>query len=114
MLRKYGLTAGLMMASFALGMYVAHAPAVDAQSKKRVLELRTYTTAEGKLDGLVKRMGADEMQFFVKHGMKNELYSVVADPPLSENTFVWMVSHESREAAKKSWAAVLAIPISRP
>jgi hypothetical protein len=42
--------------------------------------------------------------------MDNVLYSVVADPPLSGNTFVWMVAHESREAAKKSWAAVLGDP----
>ncbi len=110
MLRKYGRTTALLMASFGLGVYVAQAPNVDAQNKKRVLEIRTYTTAEGKLDSLVKRMGSEEKQFLEKHGMKNVLFSVAVDPPLSENTFVWAVSHESREAAKKSWEAVLGDP----
>ena len=38
MLRKYGRTAGLVIASFALGMYAARAPEAEAQSKKRLLE----------------------------------------------------------------------------
>jgi hypothetical protein len=98
------------MASFALGMYVARAPEANAQGKKRLLEIRTYTTADGKLDSLVERMGKEEMQFLEKHGMKNVLFSVAVDPPLSANTFVWAVSHESREAAKKSWDATLNDP----
>src|SRR5258706_16325261 len=110
MLRKYGLTTGLMMASFGLGLYLAHAPSVNAQHRKRVIEIRTYTAAEGKLDPLAKRMGTDEMQFFVKHGMDNVFYGVAADPPLAANTFVYIVAHESREAAKKSWAAVTGDP----
>jgi hypothetical protein len=109
-LREYGVTAGLVMAAFALGVYVARAPEVGAQNKKRLLEIRTYTTADGKLDSLVQRMGTEEMKFFEKHGMKNVLFSVAVDPPLSQNTFVWAVSHESREAAKKSWDALLADP----
>lgn len=32
------------------------------------------------------------------------------DPPLSQNTFIYILSHESREAAKKSWASVLQDP----
>jgi hypothetical protein len=42
--------------------------------------------------------------------MKSILYSVAADPPLAQNTFVYILSHESREAAKKSWAGVLGDP----
>jgi NIPSNAP len=110
MLRKYGLTTGLMIASFGLGIYIAHAPDVNAQQKKRVIEIRTYTTAEGKLDPLAKRMGTDEMKYFEKHGMTNVFFGVASDPPLSENTFVYIVSHESREAAKKNWPAVLQDP----
>jgi hypothetical protein len=109
-LHTYGVTAGLVMASFALGTYVARAPEAEAQGRKRLLEIRTYTTAEGKLDSLVERMGKEEMQLLAKHGMKNELFSVAVDPPLSANTFVWAVSHESRDAAKKSWEAALGDP----
>lgn len=110
MVRRYGVTAGLLAAAFGCGLYVGRLPAVSALGSQRVVEIRTYTAAEGKLDALAKRMGTDEMKFFEKHGMKNILFSVAADPPLSQNTFVYIVSHESREAAKKSWAAVLADP----
>jgi hypothetical protein len=109
MLRKYGRPVALVITSFALGMYVANAK-VDAQNKNRLWEIRTYTTAEGKLDSLVQRMGTEEKQFFEKHGMKNVLFSTAVDPPLSQNTFVYIVSHESREAAKKSWEKVLGDP----
>jgi hypothetical protein len=30
-------------------------------------------------------------------------YSVAADAPDSQNTFLYVLSHQSREAAKKSW-----------
>ena len=106
MVRNYGVIAGVIVAAFGLGVFVGHLPNVSAQTSDRVVEIRTYTAAEGKLDALAKRMGTDEMHFFEKHGMKNILYSVAADPPLSQNTFVYILSHESREAAKKSWDAL--------
>ncbi len=37
--------------------------------------------------------------------MKGVFYSLAADAPDSENTFIYVPSHESREAAKKSWDA---------
>lgn len=110
MVRRYSVAAGLLALAFVCGVYVGHLPTLNAEGSERVVEIRTYTAAEGKLDALAKRMGTDEMKFFKKHGMKNILFSVAADPPLSQNTFVYIVSHESREAAKKSWAAVLADP----
>ena len=108
MVRKYGITGGLMLAAFALGLSIDQLPKLNAAASERVVEIRTYTAAEGKLDALAKRMGTDERQFFEKHGMKSILYSVAADPP--QNTFVYIVSHQSREAAKKSWASVLQDP----
>jgi hypothetical protein len=104
------ITAGLTLAAFALGLSIGHLPKLFAQSSERVVEIRTYTAAEGKLDALAKRMGTDERKFFEKYGMKSILYSVAADPPLSQNTFVYILSHESREAAKKSWAKVTSDP----
>jgi hypothetical protein len=35
--------------------------------------------------------------------MKGVFYSVAADAPDSQNTFIYVLAHESREAAKKSW-----------
>ena len=110
MVRNYGVTAGMIVAAFSLGLFVDHLPKASAQISDRVVEIRTYTAADGKLDALAKRMGTDERQFFEKYGMKSILYSVAADPPLSQNTFIYILSHESREAAKKSWASVLQDP----
>ena len=102
MLRRYGVAVGALAAAFGLGLYVGTSDIVSAKSN-RLWEIRTYTTAEGKLDTLVKRMGEHEKRMFEKHGMRTELFSVAADAPLSQNTFIYILSHESREAAKKSW-----------
>ncbi len=110
MVGRYGVTAGLVAAAFGVGLYVGRLPDLNAADSERVVEIRTYTAADGKLDALAKRMGTDERQFFEKHGMKNILYAVAADPPLAQNTFVYIVSHKSREAAKKSWEGVLGDP----
>ena len=102
MLRKYGVAVGALTAAFGLGIWVGTSEGVSATTD-RLLEIRTYTTGEGKLDSLVKRMGDAEKKMFEKHGMKTVLFSVAADPPLSQNTFVYILSHENRDAAKKSW-----------
>ena len=82
---------------------------VHAQSN-RVFELRTYTAAPGKLDALNKRFRDHTLKLFTKHGMKHVGYWTPADAPLSENTLIYVISHESREAAKKSWDAFRSDP----
>lgn len=67
-----------------------------------VYELRTYTTHDGKLDDLHKRFADHTMALFEKHGMKNIGYWTPTD---KENTLIYIISHESREAAEKSWQA---------
>jgi hypothetical protein len=42
--------------------------------------------------------------------MTNVIYLSPTDPPLSQNTLVYLLSHQSREAAKKSWADFAADP----
>ncbi len=77
----------------------------SAQSSGPVYELRTYTTVEGRLDALLARFRDHTTKLFEKHGMKNVGYWVPADEPRSKNTLVYILRHESREAAKKSWDA---------
>lgn len=69
-------------------------------SHHEVYELRTYTTHEGKLDDLHERFANHTMTLFEKHGMKNISYWTPMD---RENTLIYIISHESREAAEKSW-----------
>jgi hypothetical protein len=79
--------------------------AANAQEKTmgRIYELRTYTTHPGRLDALIARFRDHTRRLFEKHGMKNEMYWVPTDPKLKENTLIYIVSHDSEEAAKKSW-----------
>ena len=85
--------------------------AVRAQSQsKRVFELRTYTTHEGKLGDLHKRFRDHTMRIFKKHGMENIGYWQPQDAPDSQNTLIYVISHQSRDAAKKSWADFQADP----
>lgn len=75
-----------------------------------VYELRTYTTNPGKLENLNARFRDHTVGLFEKHGMESVGYWVPLDKPLSENTLIYVLKHESREAAKASWAAFLADP----
>jgi hypothetical protein len=103
MFRTYGVMAGLAAVAFGLGLFAGGGVRVDAQRSARVLEVRRYTANAGKLDALVKRMREGETALFEKHGMKGVFYSVAAEAPDSENTFLYVLSHASRDAAKKSW-----------
>tara|TARA_B100000029_G_scaffold151464_1_gene146574 strand:- start:484 stop:945 length:462 start_codon:yes stop_codon:yes gene_type:complete len=79
--------------------------AEDADAKTpMVYELRTYTTAPGKLDDLHKRFANHTMKIFARHGMKNVVYWTPDDPKLKSNTLVYVLAHKSRAAASKSWA----------
>ena len=82
---------------------------VHAQGN-RVFEMRTYTAPPGKLDALKARFRDHTLKLFEKHGMKNVGYWVPTDGPEHDNTLVYIISHESRDAAAKSWAAFGADP----
>jgi hypothetical protein len=77
----------------------------EAQSATRVFELRTYRTYEGKLPNLQARFRDHTMRIFEKHGMTNIGYWTPQDEPTSANTLVYIIAHESREAAAASWEA---------
>src|SRR5437899_11798137 len=102
MLRNHGVKVSVIVAAFGIGVWVG-AVRTDAQRTARVLEVRRYTANTGKLDALVQRMRSGETKLFEKHGMKGVFYSVAAEASESQNTFIYVLSHESREAAKKSW-----------
>ncbi len=65
-----------------------------------VYELRTYTAANGKLDALESRFRDHTMDLFERHGMKNIAYWIPVDVP---NTLMYVLAHQDRDAAKKSW-----------
>ena len=71
----------------------------------KVFELRTYTVAEGKLPNLLTLFRDDAIRLLEKHGMTHVGYWVPQDSPRSGNTLIYIVSHDSREEAQKSWGA---------
>lgn len=96
---------------FFAGRVAGLAPVAHAQSPStRVFELRTYTANDGKLDALQARFRNHTVKLFEKHGIKNVGYWTPRDAPLSQNTLIYVVAHESPEAAKASWAAFRADP----
>src|SRR5260370_17710330 len=89
---------------------VSQSWSVARAQSQRVFEVRTYTTAEGKLGDLHKRFRDHTMRIFKKHGMESVGYWQPQDAPDSQNTLIYIISHQSREAAKKSWADFQADP----
>jgi len=75
-----------------------------------VFEIRTYTTEPGKLPDLLKRFREPHDEAVRKHGMTNIGYWVPTDEPRSKNTLIYILAHESRDAAKKNWDAFKADP----
>jgi hypothetical protein len=90
-------------ATLAAGFWYGKETQLDAQRKTRVFELRTYTALDGKLGDLEARFRNHTTKLFEKHGMANIGYWVPQDAPASKNTLIYIVAHESREAAKRSW-----------
>jgi hypothetical protein len=98
-------TALYIAAAFAAGALSARltlSRTAYAQAQ-HVYELRRYTALPGRLDALSKRFREHTTQLFEKHGMRNVGYWVPADTPASQNTLIYFLEHDSREAAKKSW-----------
>ena len=99
----------LLAIGFAAGSWNAANVAL-AQGAGKVYELRTYTAPDGKLPNLQARFRDHTIRIFNKHGMKSVGYWVPQDAPAKDNTLIYIISHDSREAAKKNWADFQADP----
>lgn len=81
-----------------------------AAGEAAVFELRIYKAAEGKLEKLDARFRDHTIKIFDRHGMKSVGYWHPSDEPDSNDTLIYIIRHESRDAAKKSWKAFGADP----
>ena len=109
-MRRAALTFGIALLAACAGGSELIAQSAGDSGAPHVWELRTYTTHPGRLEALVRRFRDHTTRIFEKHGMVNVGYWVPQDPPLSENTLVYILQHESREAAEASWSAFGADP----
>jgi NIPSNAP protein len=102
----------LVAAGYVAGRLDGFEPVARAQGAPagRVFEMRTYTTNEGKLPTLHTRFRDHTMKFFTKYNMTNIGYWTPQEGPLAQNTLIYIIAHESREAAKANWAKFQADP----
>jgi hypothetical protein len=77
---------------------------------EHVFELRLYQVNDGKMEALKARFGDHTDAIFKRHNMKSIGYWVPEDAPYSQNLFIYILEHPSREEAKRNWAAFQADP----
>ena len=97
------LLAGYAVGRVSTGPVAAQTPAPAPAG--HVYELRTYTAAEGKIANVNARFRDHTRRIFEKHGMKNIGYWTPLEGPTAGTTLVYILEHQSREAARASWAA---------
>ena len=102
----------LLLLSFISGAAVTlgFSSLTQPSASHHVYELRVYQVNEGKMDALIARFGNHTDAIFKRHHMKSIGYWRPQDAPFSDNMFVYMLEHPSREQAKKNWAAMQADP----
>ena len=69
----------------------------------RVFELRVYHTAPGRLPALHANFRDSNIRLLKKHGIESIGYWTPQDPPDSGNTLIFLLAHDSREAAARHW-----------
>ena len=82
----------------------------NAESPRHVYELRMYHVKEGKMDALKARFGDHTDSIFKRHNLKSIGYWSPEDAPSSQNLFIYILEHPSRQEAEKNWAAFQADP----
>jgi hypothetical protein len=107
------LTRGALLALVIAGLGWFSAEVSIAQTKDadgRIYELRTYTTLPGRLPALNKRFANHTIRLFARHGIKSESYWIPTDEARKDNTLIYILSHDSQEAADKNWKEFQADP----
>ncbi len=110
------IRARLVLAVFALAavtgfslniVSVSAQQAQPAAAAGPVFEVRTYIASAGKFEDLQTRFRDHTIRIFARHGMKSIAYWIPAD---QRNTLVYIIQHESREAAARNWKAFQSDP----
>jgi len=101
--RRIGFAILAVAMASAAFLYTAELPKSSAHSSERVYELRTYTTNDGKMNDLHARFRDHTNELFVRHGMTLVGYWSPTEIDNKENILIYMLAHDSRDAAKASW-----------
>lgn len=82
----------------------------NSELPHHVYELRLYHVNAGKMDELVTRFHDHTDAIFKRHNMRSVGYWSPEDAPSSQNLFVYILEHPSRQDAEKNWAAFQSDP----
>lgn len=82
---------------------------VSADSN-RVFELRVYHAVPGKVPELETEFRDKVTKLFAKHDLKPVGFWKPVDGAYADNTFIYIIAHPSRDAAKQHWDAFRADP----
>lgn len=100
------LTLTLILTATAVMAQTPATPSPSIAKNSRCFELRTYYAAPGKLEALNARFRDHTCALFKKHGMEIVGFWIPTDKEKgADNTLVYLLAHQSRDAAKASWDA---------
>lgn len=108
-MQKIMKTSAVSLISLIIGLGAGIFFSTSAQDQK-VFELRTYTATPGNLDNLHARFRDHTTRIFRKHGMEVIGYWSPTSEEEREDTLVYLLGHDSQEAANASWQAFIADP----
>jgi len=89
---------------------IAYNTVGGSKPQQHVYELRMYHVNPGKMEALKARFGDNTDALFQEHNMKSIGYWQPEDAPNSQNLFIYVLEHPSREEAKKNWDTFHADP----
>jgi NIPSNAP len=104
---------GIALISFAAGSLVtARVARIDRvwADSSRLFELRVYHDVAGKLPVMEARFREKTSKILARHHLNVVGYWVTTDRSESENSFIFMLAHQTREEAKKNWEGVRSDP----
>lgn len=108
---KRGIVCGISLVSFMAGTLVTarltHIRPAKADSD-RVFELRIYHAVPGQLPTMESRFRDQTSKILSRHNLNVVGYWVADDA--SNNSFIFLLAHESRETAKNNWDAMRSDP----
>lgn len=102
-------TSAISLVSLVIGVGAGVFFSSSAQNEK-VFELRTYTATPGNLDNLHARFRNHTTRIFRKHGMEVVGYWSPTSEEEREDTLVYLLAHDSQDAANASWQAFIGDP----
>ncbi len=82
-----------------------YSPRIGPVDPAKTYELRIYVAAEGKLGALNTRFRNHTDRIFKRHGLKSIGYWVPVEGPRSNNTLVYILQSDNRDAARSGWKA---------